>query len=1076
MALRISSWAIRHPIPPIVFFVVLCILGVAAYLKLPINNMPNIAIPIVQVTVVQPGSAPAEIETQITRRIEGSVAGLGNIKRITSSVGGGISATVIEFRLGIDINRAVTDVRDAVNKTRPLLPKGIEEPVIQRIDVEGGPILTYTVAAPAMVAQELSWFVDDVVTRHLLAISGVAKVQRQGGVGREIRVQLNPDRLLSYGITPNQVNAQLRALNINLPGGRTELGYREQSIRTLGSAPTVTELANITITLPNGRFVRLADLAHVYDAASEPRQMARLNDQPVIAFALYRSKTSSEVSVEQAVEVKLAELKRNHPGIEFTQVLSLVEFTKTSYQSALWAFVEGTLLAIVVVFFFLRDWRATWISGIAIPLSVIPTFIVMQWLGFTLNGVSLLALSLVAGVLVDDAIVETENIVRHMRMGKRPFEAALDAADEIGLAVVATTAVIVAVFIPVSFMEGVVGQYFIQFGLTVALAALFSLLVARLITPLLAAYFLKGTSINPLKPRWRRWKYAQNAGPGSGRLRVNSAFSRISALPSLLDRIHRGTLKPDVPRETLPAWLTWYGDLLSRALDHRKLVLLGGGAILAGSFALAPLLASGFLPPEDKSLSILRLDLPPGSTLRDTDETVRDITALVRARQEVGSVFAVIGDAGDGEVRQAAITIRLVPPDRRLLGVKAFESAIRDDLSRVPNVRMSFLADSGAKEISIVLTSGDPVLLEKTARALEFEMRGLKDLSNITSNLSLPRPELRIQPRLDEMARLGVTVEQIADTVRVATVGDLNVNLAKFNAGNRQVPIRVLVDPEIKKDAGMIANLRVLGRDDRAVPLGAVADIEFGSGPASINRYDNQRQVTLEANLNGVALGDALDAINSLPTLKALPEGVSRHEVGDAEFFSEMFTSFATAMALGILLVFAVLVLLFGNVIQPVTIMVALPLSVGGALLGLLMTGTPLSLPAVIGILMLMGIVGKNSILLIDFVIEKRREGMPRRRALIEAGTQRARPIIMTTIAMIAGMLPIAIGFGIETAFRAPMAIAVIGGLITSTLLSLIFVPIVYTFLDDFEAWIKPRLLRLTTYRPVSRPEKSHES
>ncbi len=1024
MALRISSWAIRHPIPPIVFFVVLCILGVAAYLKLPINNMPNIAIPIVQVTVAQPGSAPAEIETQITRRIEGSVAGLGNIKRITSSVGDGISTTVIEFRLGVDIHRAVTDVRDAVNKTRPLLPKGIEEPVIQRIDVEGGPILTYTVAAPAMSAHELSWFVDDYVTRHLLAISGVAKVQRQGGVDREIRVQLNPDRLLAYGITPNQVNAQLRALNIDLPGGRAELGYREQSIRTLGSAPTVTGLANSTITLPNGRFVRLADLASVYDAASEPRQIARLNDQPVIAFALYRSKTSSEVSVEQAVKVKLEELKRNRPGIEFTQVLSLVEFTKTSYQSALWAFVEGTLLAIVVVFFFLRDWRATWISGIAIPLSVIPTFFVMQWLGFSLNGVSLLALSLVTGVLVDDAIVEAENIVRHMRMGKRPFEAALDAADEIGLAVVATTAVIVAVFIPVSFMEGMIGQYFIQFGLTVALAAFFSLLVARLITPLLAAYFLK----------------------------------------------------PHVPRETVPAWLTWYGDLLGRALDHRKLVLLGGGVILAGSFALAPLLASGFLPPEDKSLSILRLDLPPGSALRDTDETVRDITARVRARQEMDSVFAVIGNASEGEVRQATITIRLVPPDQRLLGVKAFEREIRDDLSRAPNVRMGFLADSGAKDVSVVLTSDNPALLEKAARTLEIEMRGLKELSNITSSLPLPRPELRIQPRLDEMARLGVTVEQIADTVRVATVGDLNVNLAKFNAGNRQVPIRVLVDPEIKKDAGMIANLRVLGRDDRAIPLGAVADIEFGSGPASINRYNHQRQITLEANLNGVALGDALEVINNLPALKLLPEGVSRHEVGDAEFFAEMFTSFAIAMALGILLVFAVLVLLFGNVIQPVTIMVALPLSVGGAFLGLLMTGTALSLPAVIGILMLMGIVGKNSILLIEFVIEKRREGMPRHRALIEAGTQRARPIIMTTIAMIAGMLPVAIGFGIDTAFRAPMAIAVIGGLITSTLLSLIFVPVVYTFLDDFEVWIKPRLLHLTTYRPVSRPEKPHES
>ncbi len=1017
MSLRISSWAIRRPLLPLMVFVGLLLAGLLAYQRLPVNNMPNVNVPAVSITIGLPGAAPSEIEAQITSRVEAAVSGVGNIKHIYSIVTDGTSNTEIEFQLGTDINQALSAVRDQVLQARALMPQTIDEPQIQRVDVDALPILTFSVSAPQKSLEEVSWLIDDQVMRALLAVKGVARIQREGGLEREIRVELNPARLQAYGITAESVNQQLRQTALNWPAGRINEGTQETLIRTVGAPRDVAALANTPIALPGGRSARLRDLGVVRDTTIEPRQLAWMNQEPVVAFAIYRTRSASEVSVEQGVNAVLQQLGQANPGVTFTRIQSLVDFTKQSYHSALLSFLEGALLAAVVVLVFLRNYRATWITALEIPLSVIPTFFVMQWLGFSLNMVSLLALSLVSGILVDDAIVEIENIMRHLKMGKTPYRAAMDAADEIGLAVVATTIVIVAVFVPVSFMRGVVGQYFIQFGLTVAVATLFSLLVARTITPVLAAYFLK----------------------------------------------------PDQHQESLPGWTRHYRALLGFALRHRVLALLAAIGLLAGSVVMVNYIPTGFMPAEDKSQSILQVELPPGARLADTNQAVQALSGKLLQRPEVKSVYALVGGAdsetnAEGDIRRAKLTIQLHPRKQRKMDVQAFEDEVMPDLIQVPNTRISFLNEKGSKEVMFILSSDNPELLEKTAYALEHEMRGLSVLSDVSSTIPLPRSELIIFPRAEQAAKLGVSTEAIASIIRVATMGDLNANLMRFSTDHRQIPVRVLLDSAARNDAAVIGSLQVPSGNEQIVPLSAVANISLGAGPTRLDRYERQRQITLEANLNNDAtLGEALAAINQLPTIRNLPVGVNRFDTGDAELLREMFDSFALAMTAGVLMVFGVLVLLFRTVLQPLTIMMSLPLSICGALLALLLTGAELSLPAVIGILMLMGIVGKNGILLVDCIIEHKRKHAERSQAIINACQQRAQPIVMTTLAMIAGMAPVIMGLGAGTAFRAPMATAVIGGLVTSTALSLLFVPVIYSFVDDFETWLAPRLKRLTT-------------
>ncbi|MDQ0304349.1 efflux RND transporter permease subunit [Ancylobacter polymorphus] len=1016
MALNVSAWAIRKPVPSIVLFVVLTAIGLYTFDRLPITRMPNIDVPIVSVTITQPGAAPSELETQVTKVVETSIAGVQGVKHISSTITEGTSLTVVEFQLETQVDRAVNDVRDAVTKVRTELPQDIEEPLVQRVDVEGMAIVTYAASAPAMTPEELSWFVDDTLVRALQGVRGVAQVKREGGVEREIRISLDPDKLAALGVTAADVNRELAATNVDLAGGRGEIGTQEQSVRTLGGASTVEDLAETRISLPatgggGTRYVRLADLATVTDGAAEPRIFARLDGKPVVAFGIYRAKGFSDVVVAESAEKALQDLEKRHPEVDITLIDSTVKYTEADYTSAMHTLMEGAVLAVIVVMVFLRDWRATIITATAIPLSILPTFWVMDLLGFSLNGVSLLAVTLVTGILVDDAIVEIENIVRHMRMGKSAYRAAIDAADEIGLAVVATTLTIVAVFLPVSFMGGIAGQYFRQFGITVAVAVLFSLLVARLLTPMLAAYFMR-------------------------------------------DHGHR---------ETPDSWLMRaYVGLLHRSIRHRFLTVTAGILLFIGSMWLSTLLPSGFIPNSDVSRSVLALELPPGATLEATRRVVDEVTDTLKAQPEVASVFATAGSgstdgpaSGGGEVRKATIIVNLVPRAERTATQKQFEMRLRDDIARIPDLRFNFGASGGAgpggREFTIILSGSDGAEVEAKALELEREIREkVKGLSNVQTSAALERPELRVVPKLAEAAALGVSVSDIAQTVRIATLGDVSQNLAKFSAGDRQVPIRVQLDERARGDLSTFETLKVRTAAGASVPLLSVADISFGTGPSSLDRYDRARRVAIEADLAGnTQLGEALAEVYALPAARNMPSSIVLKESGDAEIMGEVFGGFATAMMAGVMMVLAVLVLLFANVLQPITILIALPLSVGGAFIALLLTNNAMTLPVVIGFLMLMGIVTKNAILLVDFAIESVHAGADRTTALIEAGRKRAQPIIMTTIAMAAGMMPSALGLGEGGDFRSPMAIAVIGGLLASTLLSLIFVPAVFTLMDD---------------------------
>jgi multidrug efflux pump subunit AcrB len=1002
MRLNVSAWSIRRPIPSIVAFAVLTLLGIVSFRSMSITRFPNIDIPIVQVLITQSGAAPSELESQVTKKVEDAVASINGVWHIASTDTDGSSSTIVQFTVGsVDIDRALNDVKDQIAKIRSDLPRGIDEPIISRIDIEGLPIVTYAASAPGLSVEQLSWFIDDTVARELQSVKGVGSVQRNGGVDREIRVALDPEKLLALGVTAATVNEQVRADNVDIGGGRGEVAGQEQAIRTLAGARSVADLAALPIALPGGRRVRLDELGTVTDGAAEPRKFARLFDEPIVAFAVTRAKGASDVTVDRLVEAKLATLQAEHPEVTFTKVDTQVDNEIGNYHSTMETLIEGALLAVVVVFVFLRDLRATLVTAVALPLSVIPTFWAMSAIGFSLNLVSLLAITLVTGILVDDAIVEIENIVRHMRMGKSAYRASLEAADEIGLAVIAISLSIAAIFSPVSFMGGIAGQYFRQFGLTVAIAVLFSLGVARFVTPVISAYFLRA-------PR---------------------------------DEVHRDG-----------AVMRGYTRLVRASVRHRWLTLFAGGLIFAASLWSTRLLPSGFIPADDVGRALLAVELPPGSRLADTERVTRDISDKLRAMPEVRSALIFGGEilGGASEPRKATFVINFIHKSKRAASQKDLQLRIGAILAQQPDIRFWFMKDNGQRDLQLIIAGREMGVINDTANQLASEMRTIPFLENPISTAELDRPELRVTPKRQVAADLGVSTEALSETIRVATLGDIDANLAKFNAGDRLVPIRVELAQAARERYGVLQDLRVPTASGGTTPLSAVADFAISRGPTAINRYDRTRRVTIEADLRGdSALGEAVAAIRALPTAKNLPPGVKIVETGDVEVMTEVFNSFAAAMGAGLMMVYGLLVLLFGSFLQPITILVSLPLSIGGAIIALLLTHKAMSMPVVIGILMLMGIVTKNAIMLVDFAVEEIGRGTPRLEALVEAGRKRARPIVMTTIAMAAGMFPSALGMGEGGGFRSPMAIAVIGGLAMSTLLSLVFVPAVFTVLDD---------------------------
>ena len=1029
---RISAWAIKNPVPVAVLFIALVLAGLFAYTGLPIKQYPNVSFPVVAVTVTESGAAPDQMETQVTRPVEDAMSGIANVRNIQSTVTEGVSTTSMEFELGEDLQKKTDEVRQRVAQVRAQLPRDIDEPVVQRVEIEDRPILTYAVAAPGMSDQDLSWFVDDTVSQTLQALAGVADVSRVGGVTREINVILDPERMNARGLTAQQVNNALRSVSVDAPGGRLNVGGQEQTLRVLGSVKTIQALRDLTIPTGTNRYVKLTDVADIGDGASEARGFARLNGRPVVGFNLSKTKDSSDVTVENEVKAALTKLAASYPGVKFTpiarpgqglafaKIFSSVDETRASYQATLHVLAEGMALAALVVFLFLRDWRATAIAAIAMPVSLIPTFFVMSAFGFSLNVVTLLALTLVIGILVDDAIVEIENIEKRVATGIRPFQAAMEGADAIGLAVVATTMAIVVVFTPVSFMKGMAGQFFKEFGLTVSVAVLFSLLVARLLTPLMAAYLMKPTS----QPHPRR--------PFQG----------------------------------------FYRRALEWALDHRIVASVLGGLIFFASVFLVPLLPKGFQPAGDPDYLYVNIQGPPGATAADMGAVARRINAAFQGDPNVTGVFVQVGSTattgfpgggggGGGDLRRGTATI-LLRSDRHVSGDQ-IRAKYRMALRQIPDARVDFLDFQGQAGVQQILSGNDPVALNRAALELQREMRTLPILVNPRPSVPPSGPEVVIRPKPAEAARLGVSADTIASIARVATVGDIDANVPKMDQGERRIPIRVRLPEDARVDLTRIEGLRLPTASGGTTRLDEVADVGFQAGAAQISRLNRKRQITIEAGLNGVELGQATAAIQKLPIMRHLPPAVGTADIGQQEAMRELFSSFGLAIFAGVSMIFAVLVLLFRSFFKPAVILSALPLAVGGAFLGLLMFHLSLSVPSLIGFLMLLGLAAKNSILLVEYAIEGERAGLSQREALLEACRERARPIVMTTMAMAAGMLPTAFALEKGAEFRQPMAVAVIGGLITSTMLSLVLVPVVYEFVDDFEQWLKPKLGRIVT-------------
>ncbi|MEH2126625.1 efflux RND transporter permease subunit [Nostoc sp.] len=1024
MSFNISAWSIKKPVPTIVLFLILTVIGWFSFISLGIDTNPNIDVPTVSIKVIQPGAGPAELESQVTKKIEDAVAGLGNIDFMISTVSDGNSKTTINFVLGTDSDRATNDVRNAIAQIRQDLPQDINDPIVERLEFSGGPVITYAVKSDRRSVEELSNLVDQTISRTLLGVRGVAQIQRVGGVDREIRINLNPDRLQSLAITATQVNDQIRALNINLPGGRAEVGGSEQSIRTLGSAVSVDILKTYEIVLPQGGSVPLSSLGTVEDKFGDVRQAARLNNQPVVAFQVLRSTGSVLVTVEEGVKAAVKQLEKTlPPDVKLDLIFTRADIVRQSYQSTIDELIQASVLAVIVILVFLRDWRATLITAVALPLSIIPTFAVQQALGYTLNNMTLLALALAVGNLVDDAVVEIENMERHIAMGKSAWEAAFESSDEVGLAVIASSATIIAVFLPVAFMGGIPGQFFQPFGVTVAASTIFSTLVARMVTPMMGAYLLKEAEGQRGVIKIFNFKFTL---PGGGK-----------GSKKLTPEKHRG-FQP-------------YRSVLEWALRHRLTTIAIALAFFIASAMLVPLIPKGFVDDGDFGISNVSIELPPGSTLEDVNKVVTQATDIIRQNPVVERVLAT------EEINSASLAINLKPREERNISQKQFEEQVRPDFEQIPGARISFQSQSpgdSRKGLSIVLRSENPEALNQAADALEKQMRSLAGLVEVASTASLVKPEILVIPNPQRAADLGVTVQAIARTASLATIGDNEANLAKFNLSDRQIPIRVQIDPQARADINTITNLQVLSQNGRLVPLIAVADIRFGSGPATINRYDRARQVAVEANLQGLSLGEAVQTINQLPAMQNLPPGVVQQPSGSAKIMQDIFGRFGGALGLALMCIYAILVLLYDNFLHPLSIMAALPFCLGGALVALMVAQKPLGIYALIGIVLLLGIVTKNSILLVDYTIINMQQGKTQRQALIESGVSRLRPILMTSLATIAGILPLALGIGAGSEVRQPMGIAIMGGFTTSTLLTLVVVPVIFSYIDNFQTWI----------------------
>jgi multidrug efflux pump subunit AcrB len=995
-----ATWSIRNPIPVIVLFTLLATAGLWSFGRLPIQDMPDIENPTVEVELSQPGVTPSQLETEVARPVENAIATLDRLAHMTTTITDGQVSIRVAFDLSKPLYEALSEVKEAVDGIRSTLPDELEEPSVVAVKVGGDAVVVYAVSSLEMDEEALSWFLDDIVARKLSKVPGVGRFERIGGVDREISLEMDPEVALAMGVTPKIVSEALESMQKQLSGGRGKLGDMDQSVRIAALARDATALENVAISLPNGGYAKLREIGTVRDGVKERSEIAVMDGQAAIGFQVFPAKGADVNAVASGIEAELEALVAGTRNFQVEILSGSVFETREQYDGSMHMLFEGGVLAMVVVWLFLRDLRATVVAAVSLPLSILPVFVGMDFLGFSLNTLTLLALAVTIGILVDDVIVEVENIKRHAIAGKPIARATADAVVEIAIVVIATTLCLVCAFLPTTIMPGVPGLLFKQFGWTAIIAVLCSLLVARTLTPMLAAWLLV---------------------PGAGHERGDGPLMRL------------------------------YLATVDRCLAHRMLTTFAAGLFFAGSVLLVPLIPTGLVPAADTGITTINIEMAPGTALHATRAKAEEVRRALASVSGIAHVFAIVGSGGDeqgGAGNKAELLVTLVDQTARP-DQSAIEERLRTALRDVPGARFSVGSGGLGQGIELMLAGEEADALRQSARAIEREMRGLNGVSNVRSSASLERAEIVIRPDTTRAAELGVATDEIGDSVRVATSGDFDSRVARLNLDSRQVLLRVRLADSVRMEPQAFGNMRVPGTQG-LVPLSSIADISVESGLAQIDRFDRERTITISADLGGSSFGSTMDEVMSLPSARALPASVSFIEAGDSEIADDLQSGFVTAIAVGIFCVYAVMVVLFKDFFQPITILSAIPLSLGGALALLLVSGSALNVPSLIGMIMLIGVVTKNSILLVEYAIVGMRDGnLSVREALIDACHKRARPIVMTTVAMIAGMAPVAVGFGSDASFRQPMALAVIGGLLSSTALSLLVVPVVFSWVSS---------------------------
>ncbi|RYY00778.1 efflux RND transporter permease subunit [bacterium] len=1008
---NISEFAIKKPVSTVMMILTMMLLGVMSYMRLSVELFPNISFPIVVVQTTYAGSSSKEVETLISKPVEDAISSISQVKHIRSASANGLSAVIIEFDLGKDIKDASNEVREKVASIRRTLPEDIDEPTIVRVDPDSSAIINYIIKSQSnMSLQQLTDYVRDTIRPKLQQVDGVGSLTIVGGQEREVQVALNPVLLDKYNVTSAQVSARLNQENMDFPSGNIKTNNSSITIRTTNAFTTAQQVANLPIRLGSGKTVLLSDLGSVTDGVKEITSKAWVNGSPALVIAVQKQSGANVVGVIDGLNKQFEKMKTSLPsGMSIAVSFDTSKFIKESKDAAIDELVVGAILAVVVIFAFLRTIGGTLIAATAIPSSIISTFTVMYIMDFTLNTMSLLALSLVVGILVDDAVVDLENIYRKMEEGEDPYTAAVNATNEIGLAVVATTLSIVAVFVPVGFMSGIIGQFFKQFGLTVAVAVLVSLLVARTLTPTLAAYFLRPP----------KHKHDEHNVTG------------IAAT---------------------------YQSILAWSLNHRIVTVLVVLVVFIGSLPIAGLLPKGFVPKNDRDEFSIAVQMASGSTLNQTAAVLNEIAKRVSKDPIIKETLVTAGNpSGKTDVGSVAVTLKTKKEGRKE-NQFIIQDRLRKLVTNIPGALISFkemrAVDSGDANyaMNLSLTGEDLDELQKIADKVVAKLHTFPIVTDTNTSAGTPQTEININVDHNKAAQLGVSASSIASTLRTATFGDTP---SKMHVGNTDVDIRVRLNDAERYNLNRVKNLNIPTDKGGVVPLESISTIKFSNGPTAINRYDRERQILVYANtVSGVSIGDLITPVEEELKKMNLPPDIKYSFKGDAENMQEAFGNLLTALFLAVVFIYIILASQFENFAHPFTIMMALPLSFVGAFLGLFITNDELSMMSMIGIVMLMGLVTKNSILLVDYTITLRKSGMDRRTALLTAGPVRFRPIVMTTIAMIAGMTPLALRLTPGSEGRAPLAVAVIGGLLTSTVLSLVVIPVFYTLMDDLIGWL----------------------